>query len=113
MKTDNLLWDCCVRALRPPFQASSLPATGGTHDLRVDRHLAGFRNPVPKLSTRFLERSSTELDPGTVAALSKYVEIAQHAPARTIRLGQRPCVFVYTDASLSWSWRRPVRATGD
>ena len=46
-----------------------------------------------------LERSSTELDPGTVAALSMYVEIAQDASA-TINFGQRPCVFVYTDASL-------------
>ena len=42
-----------------------------------------------------LERSSTELDPGTVAALSMYVEIAQHAPARTINLGQRPCLCVH------------------
>ena len=59
-----------------------------------------------------LERSSTELDPGTVAALSMYVEIAQHAPARTINLGQRPCVFVYTDASLEPTERGNVAGLG-
>ena len=59
-----------------------------------------------------LERSPTELDPGTVAALSMYVEIAQHAPARTINLGQRPCVFVYTDASLEPTERGNVAGLG-
>ena len=59
-----------------------------------------------------LERSSTELDPGTVAALSMYVEIAQHAPARTINLGQRPCVFVYTDASREPTERGNVAGLG-
>ena len=41
-----------------------------------------------------------------------YVEIAQHAPARTINLGQRPCVFVYTDASLEPTERGNVAGLG-
>ncbi|CAE7255146.1 unnamed protein product [Symbiodinium sp. CCMP2592] len=47
-----------------------------------------------------LERNSTAIDGSISAALRMYIDIAQFAPARTILLGQRPCVFIYTDASL-------------
>ena len=73
---------------------------GGTHELCEWTDIWTLSKSCLKAFYSVLERSSTELDPGTVAALSMYFEIAQHAPARTINLGQRPCVFVYTDASL-------------
>ena len=66
----------------------------------MDRFFGRLPKSCLKAFYSVLERSSTELDPETIAALSMYVEIAQYAPARTIQLGSRPCVFIYTDASL-------------